>query len=111
MEKHEQRELEILIAIRNHPKTPIDEFCKIFDCSWPEYREVMSDLYDDGLFIISSHEIIAGLNRLELTGNGKRRESELLLERSTNLSKLISRPAPQNSAGFYQDKLVGNPGF
>jgi hypothetical protein len=90
MGKHQKRELEILIAIRNHPKTPIDEFCRIFDNCWPEYRSVMSDLYNEGLFIISSHEIIPGLKRLELTGNGRRRETELLLERSINLSKIIS---------------------
>jgi hypothetical protein len=92
MEKSKQMELEILVAIRNNPKTPADEFYKIFDCCWPEYRESMSYLYSQGLFIISRHEIIAGLNRLELTRTGKSRETELILEREAGLSRILSIP-------------------
>jgi hypothetical protein len=76
MEKSKQMELEILVAIRNNPKTPADEFYTIFDCCWPEYRARVSYLYSQGLFVISRHEIIPGLNRLELTRTGKTRESE-----------------------------------
>jgi hypothetical protein len=90
MEKSKQMELEILVAIRNNPKTPADEFYTIFDCCWPEYRTRMSYLYSQGLFVISRHEIIPGLNRLELTRTGKTRESELLLEREAGLSRIIS---------------------
>ena len=92
MEKSKQMELEILIAIRNNPKVPVDEFYNIFDCCWSEYRAAMSELYNRGLFIISAHEIVPGLNRLELTEPGKIRETELLLERSNDLSKIISVP-------------------
>ena len=92
MEKSKQMELEVLVAIRNNPKVPADEFYTIFECCWPEYRAVMGDLYNNGLFIVSRHEIIPGLNRLELTGSGKRRETELLLERSNGLSNIISEP-------------------
>ena len=92
MEKSKQMELEVLVAIRNNPKVSADEFYTIFECCWPEYRAVMSDLYNNGLFIVSCHEIIPGLNRLELTGSGKRRETELLLERFNGLSKIISEP-------------------
>ena len=82
MEKSKQMELEILVAIRNNPNVSVDEFYKIFDGCWREYRICMGELYNQGLFIISPHEIIPGLNRLELTDTGKLRESELLLERS-----------------------------
>jgi hypothetical protein len=92
MDKSKQMELEILVAIRNNPNVPVDEFYKVFDCCWPEYRKCMSESYNQGLFIISPHEIIPGLNRLELTDTGKSRETELLLERSNDLSKIISEP-------------------
>jgi hypothetical protein len=92
MENIKQMELEVLIAIRNNPKTHVDEFYKIFECCWPEYRTLMGDLYNKGLFIISRHELIRELNRLELTDMGKRRETELLLERSNALSKILSAP-------------------
>ncbi|HSZ32301.1 MAG TPA: hypothetical protein VK772_03275 [Puia sp.] len=92
MEKSKQMELEVLVAIRNNPKAPVDEFYKIFDCCWPEYRESMSYLYCQGLFVISKHETIPGLNRLELTRTGKSRETELLLELEAGLSRIISIP-------------------
>lgn len=92
MDKSKQMELEILVAIRNNQNVPVDEFYKIFDCCWPEYRKAMGDLYNQELFIISPHEIVPGLNRLELTETGKRRETELLLERSNDLTKIISEP-------------------
>jgi hypothetical protein len=90
MEKSKQIELEVLIAIRNNQHIPVDEFYKIFDCNWSVYRRSMGELYNKGLFVISPHETIPGLNRLELTGTGKCRETELLLERSNDLSKILS---------------------
>ena len=92
MGKSEHMELEILIAIRNNQKTPVDEFYKIFDCNWPIYRVSMGELYNKGMFIITPHEIIPGLNRLELTGRGKCRETELLHERSNDLSNILAEP-------------------
>ena len=92
MGKSEQMELEILIAIRDNPNIPVDEFYKIFDCNWPIYKVSLGDLYNQGLLIITRHETIPGLNRLELTGTGKCRESELLQERSNDLSKILSDP-------------------
>jgi hypothetical protein len=89
MEKSKKMELEILVAIRNNPKTPADEFYIIFEGCWPQYRAVLSDLYNKGLLIISPHEMIPGLNRLELTVTGKRRETELLLERAEGLSRIL----------------------
>jgi hypothetical protein len=90
MEKSEQMELEILISIRNNPNIPVDEFYKIFDCNWTIYRVFMGVFYNKGLFIISRHEVIPGLNRFELTWKGKCREKELLEERSKKISKSLS---------------------
>jgi hypothetical protein len=106
MEKSEHMELEILIAIRNNPKVPVDEFYTIFEHRWPEYRALMSDQYNNGLFIVSSHEVIPGLNRLELTSSGKRRETELLLERSIGLSKILAMPKKTKNRGQLLKKLL-----
>jgi hypothetical protein len=89
MEKSEQMELEILIAIRNNPTIPVDEFYKIFDSNWTIYRVYMGVFYNKGLFMISRHEVIPGLNRFEQTWKGKCREKDLLEERSKEISNTL----------------------
>lgn len=81
MENIKRRELEILMAIRNNQAVPADEFHKLFDDRWPDYRESMASLYTKGMFILSS--------KLELTSEGKRRVTELLCERSGDLSNIL----------------------
>ena len=81
MENIKRRELEILIAIRNNQAVPADEFCKLFDDRWPDYKESMGSLYTKGMFILS--------NKLELTSAGRLRVTELLCERSNDLSNIL----------------------
>ena len=85
MENIKQVELEILIAIRNNEAIPADEFYKLFDHRWPEYRKSMGSLYDRGLFIISCQFNMPGANKFELTRDGKLRVTELLSERSDDI--------------------------
>jgi hypothetical protein len=111
MGKSEQIELEVLIAIRNNQNIPVDEFYKIFDCNWPIYRMSMGDLYNKGLLIITRHEIIPGLNRLQLTGTGKCREMELLQELSNDLSKILSEPKKTKKSRTFVQKASSLKSF
>jgi hypothetical protein len=90
MENIKQVELEILIAIRNNETIPADEFYKLFDHRWPEYRKSMGSLYDGGLFIISRQYNKPGANKFELTPDGKLRVTELLSERSEDIHIKLS---------------------
>lgn len=92
MDNITQMEIEILTAIKNNQSAPADDFYKLFENCWSEYRENMAALYKNELFIISRHDAIPGLNRLELTGKGKLRIADLLFQRSNDLSKKLSEP-------------------
>ena len=92
MENSKQKELEILVAIRNSPAIPADEFHKIFGEDWLYYKKFMISLYHNGFLIHVSHDTIPGLKIWELTGVGNRMLTELLLERSNDLSKRLSEP-------------------
>jgi hypothetical protein len=81
MENRKHKELEILIAIRNNQAIPADEFYKLFDDRWPDYKESMGSLFTKGMFKLST--------KLELTSAGKRRVTELLCERSGDLSNIL----------------------
>jgi hypothetical protein len=98
MDNIDQMEIEILTAIRNNQTVPADDFYKLFENCWSEYRENMAALYHKELFIISRHDTIPGLNRLELTGKGKLRIADLLYQRSNDLSKKLSEPKKAKKA-------------
>lgn len=87
MENSKQKDLEILIAVRSHRTTPADEFHRIFDYNWLDYRENMISLYNKGFFVAAHHDTIQGLTNWRLTGAGKDRIEALLLERSNDISK------------------------
>ncbi len=82
MEKMNEMELEILIAIRNNETVTSNQFYKLFEDRWPYYRECTSILYDRGLFINADVQTMPGLKKFELTKQGNSRVSELLSERS-----------------------------
>jgi hypothetical protein len=90
MENRKHMEIEILVAIRNNKSTPADEFYKIFDYQWLDYRKTMISLFNKGLFTATNHNKIPGLIVWELTGAGECRLTELLLERSDDLSKRVN---------------------
>jgi hypothetical protein len=82
MEKLKEMELEILITIRNNETTESNQFYKLFDDRWPQYRESLSILYNKGLFVQGDLQIMPGLKKFELTKQGNDRVSQLLNERS-----------------------------
>ena len=82
MEKLKEMELEILITIRNNETIESNQFYKLFENQWPQYRECISILYDRGLFINTDLQAMPGLKRFELTKQGNNRISQLLSERS-----------------------------
>jgi hypothetical protein len=87
MENNKQKDLEILMAVGSHQTTPADEFHKIFDFNWLDYREHMISLYNKGFFVAAHHGTIQGLTNWKLTGAGKSRIEALVLERSVDISK------------------------
>jgi hypothetical protein len=87
MENNKQKDLEILMAVNSHQTTPADEFHKIFDYHWLDYRKNMISLYNKGFFVASHHDSIQGLTNWKLTGAGRRRIEALVFERSTDISK------------------------
>jgi hypothetical protein len=87
MENSKQKDLEILIAVSSHQTTPADEFHRIFEYHWLNYRKNMISLYNEGFFVAAHHDTIQGLTNWKLTGAGKNRIEELLLERSNDISK------------------------
>lgn len=82
MEKLKEMELEILITIRNNETIESNQFYKLFEDRWPNYKECMSILYERGLFINADSEAIPGLKKFELSKQGSNRVSQLLSERS-----------------------------
>ena len=82
MEKLKEMELELLITIRNNETTESNEFYKLFENRWPEYRECLSILYDKGLFVNGDLQAMPGLKKYQLTKQGNDRVSQLLSERS-----------------------------
>ncbi len=96
MENNRQKELEILIAIRNSPATPADEFHKIFGEDWLDYKKSMISLYNNGLLMHASHNTIPGLKIWELTGVGNRVLTDLIHERSNDLSRRLTEPQNSN---------------
>jgi len=82
MEKLKEMELEILITIRNNETIESNQFYKLFENRWPDYRECVSILYDRGLFINADLRAMPGLKKFELTKLGNNRVSQLLSERS-----------------------------
>jgi hypothetical protein len=82
MEKMNEMELEILIAIRNNETTESNEFYKLFENRWPHYMECMSILSGRDLFINVDLKNTPGMKRYELTKLGNSRISQLLSERS-----------------------------
>jgi hypothetical protein len=82
MEKWKEMELEILITIRNNETTESNQFFKLFENRWSEYRECMSILFDRGLFINADLQAMRGMKKYELTKQGNNRVSQLLSERS-----------------------------
>ena len=82
MEKLKEMELEILITIRNNETIESNQFYKLFENRWPDYRECVSILYDRGLFINADLRAMPGLKKFELTKQGNNRVSQLLSERS-----------------------------
>ena len=82
MEKLKEMELEILIAIRNNETVESNQFYKLFENQWPQYRECISILYDRGLFVNADLQAMPGLKKYELTKQGNNRVSQLLSERS-----------------------------
>ena len=95
MENSRQKELEILVAVRNSPTTPADEFHKIFGDDWLDYKKYMFSLYNNGLLMHAPHNAIPGLKIWELTGVGNRALTDLLHERSSDLFK--RRPESPNT--------------
>ena len=91
MEQVKQLELLILIAIRNNRNIPSDEFSKLFDQNWPDYSLRFNVLTTEGLFIHSTLEHMPGLNRYHLTRKGKLRITELLNERSSEISVKLAQ--------------------
>jgi hypothetical protein len=89
MENSKQMELEILIAVKNSPTLPMDEFPTLFGEDWMDYKRYMISSYNNGLLNQVWHHIIPGLKIWELTGVGKRVLTELLLERSNDLSERL----------------------
>ncbi|HEX3768300.1 MAG TPA: hypothetical protein VHT72_07975 [Puia sp.] len=75
-------ELEILITIRNNETTESNQFYKLFENRWPQYRECLGILYNKGLFVQGDLEIMPGLKKFQLTKQGNDRVSQLLNERS-----------------------------
>jgi hypothetical protein len=82
MEKLKEMELELLITIRNNETTESNQFYKLFENRWPEYRECLSILFDKGLFVNADLQAMPGLKKFELTKQGNDRVSQLLSERS-----------------------------
>src|ERR1700742_3923030 len=82
MEKLKEMELEILITVRNNETVESNQFYKLFENRWPQYRDCMSILYDRGLFINADLLAMPGLKKFELTKQGNNRVSQLLSERS-----------------------------
>ena len=82
MEKLKEMELEILITIRNNETTESNQFYKLFENQWPQYRECIGILHDRGLFVNADLQAMPGLKKYELTKQGNHRVSELLSERS-----------------------------
>ena len=81
MEKLKEMELEILITIRNNETIESNQFYKLFENRWPQYRECLGILYKRGLFIQADINM-PGLKKYELTKQGNDRVSQLLSERS-----------------------------
>jgi hypothetical protein len=92
MENSKQMELEMLIAIRDNQTIPADEFYKIFDECWPDYKNCLVSLHNTGLLIKSRHDIIPGLKTWKLTNAGNYRITDLLLKRSNDLSERLTGP-------------------
>ncbi|HZZ76242.1 MAG TPA: hypothetical protein VFE04_09960 [Puia sp.] len=82
MEKLNEMELEILIAIRNNETTESNDFYKLFDNRWPQYIECMRILSGRDLFLNVELKNTPGLKKYELTKLGNSRISQLLSERS-----------------------------
>jgi hypothetical protein len=82
MEKLKEMELEILITIRNNETIESNQFYKLFENRWPQYRECLSVLYNKGMFIDGDLQTIPGLKKYELTKQGNDRVGQLLSERS-----------------------------
>jgi hypothetical protein len=82
MEKLMEMELEILITIRNNEEVESNQFYKLFENRWPEYRECVSLLYDRGLFINAGLKDMPEFKKYALTKIGNNRVSQLLSERS-----------------------------
>jgi hypothetical protein len=82
MEKLKEMELEILITIRNNETIESNQFYKLFENRWPEYRECTSILFERGLFVNADFQAMPGLKKYELTKQGNTRVSQLLSERS-----------------------------
>jgi hypothetical protein len=82
MEKLKEMELEILITIRNNETLESNQFYKLFEDRWPQYRECISILSDRGLFTNADLQSMPGFKKYELTKQGNNRVSQLLSERS-----------------------------
>lgn len=82
MEKLKEMELEILITMRNNETIDSNQFYKLFENRWPQYRECLSILNTRGLFVQGELQSIPGLKKYELTKQGNERVSQLLSERS-----------------------------
>ena len=90
MDQAQQLDLLILIAIRNNDEIPTDEFHTLFDHDWHIYNARFKALTLAGFFTDSAVEQLPGTYRYELTKKGKHRITELLNERSNEISvKLI----------------------
>jgi len=82
MEKLKEMELELLITIRNNETIESNQFYRLFECRWPQYRECLNALYNEGLFVQGDLQSMPGLKKYELTKQGNDRVSQLLSERS-----------------------------
>lgn len=82
MEKLKEMELELLITIRNNETIESNQFYKLFENRWPEYRECLSIIHGRGLFINGDLQGMPGLKKYQLTKQGNDRVSQLLSERS-----------------------------
>lgn len=91
MEQVKQLELFILIAIRNNRNIPAGEFYKLFDQNWPVYSHRFNEIITEGTFIQSTLEHMPELHRYHLTRKGKTRITELLNERSSEISVKLAQ--------------------
>ena len=89
MEKAENLELEILLALRSNKTVPVRNFNELFEKDWNLYRSSVNELIVKKFLKVSVQ--VSGICVFELSKKGDERIDELLHERARKMESITSR--------------------